>query len=149
MPPATQFFLCTMGHLLWRRGIIYSGQCHSPCIYICIFTSVMQMEMQNAVRWPIYPMIQHDFWLGVGCSEYNTFHSWWVCGACVYLFLEVWTDDILYRFIEDHTHFGMWRGVKTSLVFDDPKWVALFIQIQTLPLSMHHQRLFLLWLQML
>ena len=33
--------------------------------------------------------------------------------------------NILYHFIEVQTHFGMPRGAKTSLVFNEPNWVAL------------------------
>ena len=35
--------------------------------------------------------------------------------------MEVCTKNILYRFIEGQTHFGMPRGAKTSLALNDPK----------------------------
>jgi hypothetical protein len=46
--------------------------------------------------------------------------------------VEVSTMNILYQFIESETHFGMPRGAKISF-----RSRLCFIQIQTLPLSMH------------
>ena len=38
--------------------------------------------------------------------------------------VEVWTKNILYRFMEGQTHFGMPRGVKMSLALHEPIYGA-------------------------
>jgi hypothetical protein len=37
--------------------------------FSCAF--IMQQKMYKS-----YPLTQHDFWSGVGCFAYNTFHIW-------------------------------------------------------------------------
>ena len=39
--------------------------------------------------------------------------------------MEVWTKNILYRFIEDQTRFGMPRGAKMSLALNETYYVGL------------------------
>ena len=46
--------------------------------------------------------------------------------------------NILYRFIEGQTHFGMSRGAMMSLAINEPKYVALHSNSNTTP-SMHHE----------
>jgi hypothetical protein len=49
--------------------------------------------------------------------------------------VEVWTKNILYRFMECQTHFGMPRGAKMSLALHEP----IYLQTSTLPPRMHHK----------
>ena len=52
-----------------------------------------------------YPLTEWNFWLGIGCFAYNTFHIWCMLGGHV----EVCIKNILYWFIVGQTHFGMPR----------------------------------------
>ena len=47
--------------------------------------------------------------------------------------------NILYRFIDGQTNFGMPRGAKTRLALKGGGIGWFFFQIQTLPQRMHHK----------
>ena len=68
---------------------------------------------QKMFSWWSYPLTWHDFWLGVRCCAYTTFHVRYVFGACLEVsIVEVWTKNNLYMFIEGQTHFGMQEVLK-------------------------------------
>jgi hypothetical protein len=52
--------------------------------------------------------------------------------------VEVWTENILYRFMEGQAHFGMPRGAKMSLALHEP-YRMFYVQTSTLPPRMHQK----------
>ena len=52
--------------------------------------------------------------------------------------MEVLIETILYWFIDGQTHFSMPRGAKINVALNESNGL-LFIQIQSLPLSMNHK----------
>ena len=52
--------------------------------------------------------------------------------------VDIWTNNILYRFIEGQTHIGMPRGANMDLALNVPKEVALSADSDTTS-SMHHK----------
>ena len=84
------------------------------------------MSQQTSSYWS-YPIIQHDFWLGVGYYAYNTFNVHISFSAC----LEV----VVWWFEERACHKGplrvMPRCAMMSLALNEPKWVALYSNSNT------------------
>ena len=47
-----------------------------------------------------YPLVHHDFWQGVGCFAYKSFHVWQALGACL---------EVMWRFEQRTFYIGSLR----------------------------------------
>ena len=110
----THFLVCVLTLIMELFSyFIYSVSCY---YYYKDCYNILDLSF-NSTR------VSDGSWLF--CRQYilcSIISFWCMFGVNV----EVWTKNFLFRFIEDHAHFGMPRGAKMSLIPNEPINIVLY-----------------------